>query len=350
MWDIARWNNADRTVDVVYRWGGRLAFTRLGGAAVLLFSVAGLVTWVREVDVGPALARDGRGQLRPRARRADRAAGPLDLGARSGTRARDPPLRSPRPAPRPGDLLPVPLHVRRLDRHDDGAAASADHRLARGPDRRRMSVGAAARSSRPSMAALAGSLAFKAASLFAFQLVVNLLPILELDGYHVLVDLLDAPFLRQRSMAFARNKVVRKLRRRERWTPSEIGLGLVRRARDRDVAAHDLLRALDLAVARVDRGRRAARARRSSARSCSRRSCSSSSDRCSSRSRRALVGAFRTVARQRAPRDRSRRRPAGLHERAAVLARVRFLAGLPSRRSSRSRRTSRSARSTPTRP
>jgi cAMP-dependent protein kinase regulator len=71
-----------------------------------------------------------------------------------------------------------------------------------------------------------GSIAFQGASLFIFQLALNLVPILELDGYHVLVDLLDAPFLRQRSMAFARTGVVRKLRRRERWSRSEIGLGL----------------------------------------------------------------------------------------------------------------------------
>jgi CRP-like cAMP-binding protein len=56
--------------------------------------------------------------------------------------------------------------------------------------------------------------------------VLNLVPILELDGYHVLVDLLDAPFLRQRSMAFARTAIIRKLRRRERWSRSEIGLGM----------------------------------------------------------------------------------------------------------------------------
>jgi len=73
---------------------------------------------------------------------------------------------------------------------------------------------------------IVGAVAFQGASLFIFQLALNLVPILELDGYHVLVDLLDAPFLRQRSMAFARTGVVRKLRRRERWSRSEIGLAL----------------------------------------------------------------------------------------------------------------------------
>jgi CRP-like cAMP-binding protein len=71
-----------------------------------------------------------------------------------------------------------------------------------------------------------GGIAFQGASLFTFQLVLNLVPILELDGYYVLVDLLDVPFLRQRSMAFARTAIVRKLRRRERWSRGEVGLGV----------------------------------------------------------------------------------------------------------------------------
>jgi len=73
---------------------------------------------------------------------------------------------------------------------------------------------------------IVGSLAFKAATLLVFQFVFNLLPILDLDGYHVLVDALDAPLLRQRAMAFVRAGVVRKIRRRDRWTPSEVALAL----------------------------------------------------------------------------------------------------------------------------
>ena len=225
VWDIARWNNADRTVDVVYRLGGRLAFTRIGGAAVLLFSGAGFVTWVREVTSGrhSLVTVDGSYVL--------------------------------------GLVVLIVLQVLSISVHEAGHALAIRHygrRVRRlglaiyylfpcmyvdstdmtmAPRRQRivvalagpiagMTVGAACAFVAAVDGGLAGSLAFKAASLFAFQLVLNLLPILELDGYHVLVDLLDAPFLRQRSMAFARNKVVRKLRRRERWTPNEIGLGL----------------------------------------------------------------------------------------------------------------------------
>jgi len=73
---------------------------------------------------------------------------------------------------------------------------------------------------------LAGELAFKAASLFVFQFIFNLLPILELDGYHVLVDAIDAPFLRQRALWFVRSAAMRKLRARAKWSREEIGLAI----------------------------------------------------------------------------------------------------------------------------
>ena len=327
VWDIARWNNADRTVDIVYRSGGRLAFTRLGAAAVLLFSGAGFVTWVREVMSGrhSLVTVDGSYVL--------------------------------------GLVVLIVLQVLSISVHEAGHALAIRHfgrRVRRlglaiyylfpcmyvdstdmtmAPRRQRiivalagpiagMTVGAACAFVAAVDGGLAGSLAFKAASLFAFQLVLNLLPILELDGYHVLVDLLDAPFLRQRSMAFARSKVVRKLRRRERWTPSEIGLGLygvlaivtsllmiflglsIWQSRV-SVAAGELL-SLGLigplvlaAIVLVFVGpllvALAGRA----------------------------LGAVRLVLRTRAARS-EKQKAAALHERAAVLARIRFLAGLPS--------------------
>jgi CRP-like cAMP-binding protein/Zn-dependent protease len=73
---------------------------------------------------------------------------------------------------------------------------------------------------------LAGTIAFKAATLFVFQFVLNLLPILELDGYHVLIDALDVPLLRQRALGFVRGGLGRKVRRRERWSRAELGLAL----------------------------------------------------------------------------------------------------------------------------
>jgi CRP-like cAMP-binding protein len=69
-----------------------------------------------------------------------------------------------------------------------------------------------------------GGLAFKAGTLLTFDLVLNLLPILELDGYHVLTEALEAPFLRQRALAFVRSDALGKARRRERWSRAEVGL------------------------------------------------------------------------------------------------------------------------------
>src|SRR5207253_7626528 len=59
-----------------------------------------------------------------------------------------------------------------------------------------------------------------------FQFFLNLLPLLELVGYHILVDALDAPFLRQRALAFVRGQAIRKIRRRARWTLEEVGLAV----------------------------------------------------------------------------------------------------------------------------
>jgi CRP-like cAMP-binding protein len=69
---------------------------------------------------------------------------------------------------------------------------------------------------------IVAALAFQASTLLVFAFVLNLLPILDLDGYHVLIDALDAPLLRQRAIGFFRAGAPRKLRRREKWSASEV--------------------------------------------------------------------------------------------------------------------------------
>jgi putative peptide zinc metalloprotease protein len=59
-----------------------------------------------------------------------------------------------------------------------------------------------------------------------FVLLLNLVPLLELDGYWILSDALQMPDLRPRSLAFTRHELPRKLVRRQRFTRSEIGLSL----------------------------------------------------------------------------------------------------------------------------
>lgn len=225
MWDIARWNNADRAVDVIYRLGGRLAFTRVGGTLLVLLALAGIVVWIRELGSG----RHGLATVQ----------GSYTLGILALTVLQVISIS----VHEAGHALAIRHYGRRVRRlglmiyylfpaayvdATDMAMASRGQRIVvslAGPIGG-ATVGAICAFIAAFEGGIVGSIAFQGASLFTFQLALNLVPILELDGYHVLVDLLDAPFLRQRSMAFARTAVVRKLRRRERWSRSEIGLGL----------------------------------------------------------------------------------------------------------------------------
>jgi CRP-like cAMP-binding protein/Zn-dependent protease len=73
----------------------------------------------------------------------------------------------------------------------------------------------------------AGSgLLYRFALLNYFVIFLNLVPLLELDGYWILSDALQSPDLRPQSLAFVRYDLWRKLRRRERFSRQELGLGL----------------------------------------------------------------------------------------------------------------------------
>ncbi|MDN5852017.1 MAG: cyclic nucleotide-binding domain-containing protein [Actinomycetia bacterium] len=50
---------------------------------------------------------------------------------------------------------------------------------------------------------------------------VNLIPLLALDGYYVLVDVLRMPMLRSRALRFVRTELPGRMRRRQRLTPEE---------------------------------------------------------------------------------------------------------------------------------
>jgi CRP-like cAMP-binding protein/Zn-dependent protease len=59
-----------------------------------------------------------------------------------------------------------------------------------------------------------------------FIVFLNLIPLLELDGYWILADVIQVPDLRPRSLQFIRHDLWRKLRDRERITKQEVGLAL----------------------------------------------------------------------------------------------------------------------------
>ena len=225
IWDIVRWRNADATVDLLYRAFGWLAFTRAGAIAVGVICLAGIAAWIGEVRAGRhALVTVGDSYVL-------------------------------------GIIALIVLQVLSISVHEAGHAFAIRHfgrrvrclglamyylfpcvyvdatDMTMAGRRQRiivsiagpiggLLVGSLCAFVASSNGGTVGGLAFKAASLFIFQFALNLLPILELDGYIALTDILDAPLLRQRSIAFARGGVVRKLRRRERWSPSEVGLAV----------------------------------------------------------------------------------------------------------------------------
>jgi CRP-like cAMP-binding protein/Zn-dependent protease len=64
------------------------------------------------------------------------------------------------------------------------------------------------------------------AALGYYLIILNLVPLLELDGYYILADLIQVPDLRQRSLAFFRDDLFRKIVHREHFSKREVGLGL----------------------------------------------------------------------------------------------------------------------------
>jgi CRP-like cAMP-binding protein/Zn-dependent protease len=68
-------------------------------------------------------------------------------------------------------------------------------------------------------------LLYKFALLNYVVIFLNLIPLLELDGYWILSDLIQVPDLRPRSLQFVQHDLWHKLRARERLTPQEWGLG-----------------------------------------------------------------------------------------------------------------------------
>lgn len=67
---------------------------------------------------------------------------------------------------------------------------------------------------------------YRFALLNYFVIFLNLIPLLELDGYWILSDLIQVPDLRPRSLQFIRYDLWRKARHREGFTRQEVGLAL----------------------------------------------------------------------------------------------------------------------------
>ncbi|HEX5936385.1 MAG TPA: cyclic nucleotide-binding domain-containing protein [Actinomycetota bacterium] len=71
----------------------------------------------------------------------------------------------------------------------------------------------------------AANLLYKFAALNYLVIFLNLIPLLELDGYWILSDMIQVPDLRPRSLEFIQHDLWHKARTREKLTPQEWGLG-----------------------------------------------------------------------------------------------------------------------------
>ena len=67
---------------------------------------------------------------------------------------------------------------------------------------------------------------YKVAVINYFMVFLNLLPLLELDGYFILADAIQVPDLRPRSLSFIRHDLWHKIRNRERFSRAEVGLAV----------------------------------------------------------------------------------------------------------------------------
>ncbi len=65
---------------------------------------------------------------------------------------------------------------------------------------------------------------YKFAVLNYLVVIMNLIPLLELDGYYILADLIEVPDLRERSLAFMRHDFVHKIVTRDRFNKRDVGL------------------------------------------------------------------------------------------------------------------------------
>ncbi len=225
LWPIASWPNADPVAELLYRLGGRVFFTRLGALALGLFIAAGVWVWMQET-------------ARPR----------HDLFRVNGSYTL-------------GLGVFIVLLVVGITFHELGHALAIRHYgrkvrrlgfvfyylmpcayvdstdMVMAPRSARIVVSIAGAVAGLAFAAIAaftaaaspegsltGSIALKAASLLVFNNLFQLLPILELDGYLVLVDLVDVPLLRQRSLTYLRTRFFQRLARRAKLSTEERGL------------------------------------------------------------------------------------------------------------------------------
>ena len=217
------WTGADRAARTAYAHGLRLLFTWPAAIVAVIVAASGLLAFIRVVSWG----RFGI----ERSAAVSEAAILIGLGALLTF------------AHELGHALVITHHGRRI-----GSAgfmlyfgspaffvdASDSLMLDRGPRMRQSAMGPFFELVLAGIAGLVlftvpdiagASLLYRFALVNYFVIVMNLVPLLELDGYWLLSDAIQVPDLRQRSLRFTRHDLWHKLRRRERFSLQEIGLG-----------------------------------------------------------------------------------------------------------------------------
>jgi putative peptide zinc metalloprotease protein len=213
---------SDRFVDVVYRAGGRLCFTWWANAMAVATLLAGVIAFAAaagrrgyvitsSVSTGTALSLAGCGLIALFVHEMGHALAVKRAGRRVIEAGFQLYLGNPAFFVDSSDMLLAPRRSRALN-----AAA--------GPYAEAVLAGVV------SIAALlssggVGAFLFRLAAVLYLNVLLNLIPFIELDGYWLLTDVLDVPRLRPRAFAVLRYEVPARLRRRRHaLTPVERAL------------------------------------------------------------------------------------------------------------------------------
>jgi putative peptide zinc metalloprotease protein len=216
------WDGADRLVRTMYRWGIRFAFTTVFGLLSLVIVVWGLVEFI-------LAERSGRFGFLGTSSTADSlviiALGYLltfvhELGHASVL------IHKGRQLKNAGFMIYFGSPSFFVD-SSESLVLQPSARIfqsAAGPYAELLVAGIASLFVAAFPGNVAAPVLFKFCLLNYFVCFMNLIPLLELDGYWILSDVIQVPDLRQRSLEFFQHDALHKVRERERWSRQESGL------------------------------------------------------------------------------------------------------------------------------
>jgi CRP-like cAMP-binding protein/Zn-dependent protease len=219
--DLVRFPKADRWFEGAYRYGGWLLYARPVRVLWIVVVVAGLFAWWRQVLLAEHALFQTNGSY---------TLGLLTLAALDILGVKIYQVAQALTMKRYGiRITSAGLHLyyglpMLTVETSDSWMASRKARMAvslSGPFSVLVLGGALALAAYPLDGTEMGAFLFKAAFVWLVNGVFNLLPILDLDGYFLLVDYLEMPALRHNANQFVREALLPKLRARSRLTREE---------------------------------------------------------------------------------------------------------------------------------